>query len=572
MTGHLLAVSIGPVQELIAAARRTRDLWFGSYLLAEISRAVAQSVESHGRLIFPASSESKGLANIILAELKDLDPKIAAAEAKKAAQNCWVEFANKAKEEASAVICPGLWDDQVKDTIEFYAAWVLQTSEYRTDRARVMRLLDGRKNLRDFSPAKGKAGVPKSSLDGQRESVFKDGDRSHWPKNLRLSKGEQLDVLGVVKRLGRESGESHPSYSSVARVAAETWLRGVAKQDKLAHLKGACEKLVEKGLHKVREEHYQYFPYEGTIVYKHRHKDLCDELGLDLSDLAEVTNALNDIGGDPNPYLAVLVADGDRMGQLIATLESPKKHRQFSEALASFADNARTIVNTHRGVLVYAGGDDVLAFLPVDQCLKCARTLHDEFTQKLEPYKDDQGRSPTLSVGLGIGHFMENLEDLLEYGRAAERHAKLPKSEDGEHQKPRDGLAVHVHKRSGGPIEVRTNWSDQPDIHLQKLAQWINDRAISGRVAYDLRNIATIYDNWQNDNVQDAIQRNTLSILRGKQPAGDSRMGQIAGFVRERVQDAASLRHLAEELLVARQIAAAIHQAEGQPANQEASA
>ncbi len=41
---HLLAISVGPAQEFIAA-RRTRDLWFGSYVLAEISRAAAKEVE-----------------------------------------------------------------------------------------------------------------------------------------------------------------------------------------------------------------------------------------------------------------------------------------------------------------------------------------------------------------------------------------------------------------------------------------------------------------------------------------------------------------------------------------------
>jgi hypothetical protein len=54
LMSHLIAISVGPVQEFIAAARRTRDLWFGSYLLSEISKAVAQSVQDHGgRLIFP---------------------------------------------------------------------------------------------------------------------------------------------------------------------------------------------------------------------------------------------------------------------------------------------------------------------------------------------------------------------------------------------------------------------------------------------------------------------------------------------------------------------------------------
>ena len=39
MTRHLLAVSIGPVQEFIAAARKTRDLWYGSALLSDVARA-----------------------------------------------------------------------------------------------------------------------------------------------------------------------------------------------------------------------------------------------------------------------------------------------------------------------------------------------------------------------------------------------------------------------------------------------------------------------------------------------------------------------------------------------------
>ena len=171
---HLLAISVGPVQEFIAAARRTRDLWFGSYLLSEISRAVAKSVEDQGgRLIFPASSDAENVANVILAELATGEPKEVAAKAKQAAQQRWLEFADEVQQEASGVIRSEIWSDQVDDVIEFYAAWVrIGPTDYRADRARVMRLLAGRKNCRDFQPAQGRAGVPKSSLDGQRESVL----------------------------------------------------------------------------------------------------------------------------------------------------------------------------------------------------------------------------------------------------------------------------------------------------------------------------------------------------------------------------------------------------------------
>ncbi|MCI5150049.1 MAG: hypothetical protein D3916_11790, partial [Candidatus Electrothrix sp. MAN1_4] len=37
----LISLSIGPVQDFISAALRTRDLWFGSHMLSEVSKAAA---------------------------------------------------------------------------------------------------------------------------------------------------------------------------------------------------------------------------------------------------------------------------------------------------------------------------------------------------------------------------------------------------------------------------------------------------------------------------------------------------------------------------------------------------
>ncbi len=98
MSAHLLAIAVGPVQGFIAAARRTRDLWFGSHLLSEISKAAAKSVhDDGGRLVFPAPEDPADLerdsplivANVILAELREADPKTIAAHAKEAAKNRW---------------------------------------------------------------------------------------------------------------------------------------------------------------------------------------------------------------------------------------------------------------------------------------------------------------------------------------------------------------------------------------------------------------------------------------------------------------------------------------------------
>ena len=41
---HLLAIALGPVQEFIATARRTRDLYAGSRLLSEAAARAAKAL------------------------------------------------------------------------------------------------------------------------------------------------------------------------------------------------------------------------------------------------------------------------------------------------------------------------------------------------------------------------------------------------------------------------------------------------------------------------------------------------------------------------------------------------
>ena len=291
-------------------------------------------------------------------------------------------------------------------------------------------LLTGRKNCRDFLPAKGKPGVPKSSLDGLRESVLKDPAKEPWPSKfrarLRVRKGEQLDVVGLVKRVA----EGTKRYPSVSRVAADPWLRDVKAVSEM--LIAACQELNSRqGFQVIREldtdahSHYAFFSYEGTAVFRNRHHELIEEADLGPDDLRPLADAVARLG-EPNPYLAVIVADGDKMGETLSKLHDPAMHREFSATLATFAAEASDIVHADHGVLVYSGGDDVLAFVPVDRCLDCARALHDRFGNLLEKWGEIAGTKITLSVGVAIGHFLENLEDLREYGQAAEKHAKTP--------------------------------------------------------------------------------------------------------------------------------------------------
>ena len=581
MSSHLLAISIGPVQEFIAAARRTRDLWYGSNLLSEISKATSKSIQVQGgELIFPAPEDPADLepdsdlkvANVILAELRDLDPRSVASQAKEAAKNLWKKKAAAVFETYEDFIRRDIWNAQIDDVIEFYAAWMPLGDNYKQARRRVMSLLDGRKHGKDFHPAKGQPGIPKSSLDGLRESVLKPS--KEWPeqtrRSLRLLEGEQLDVVGIVKR----TGGGKRSYPSVARVAADPWIRGLVRaheQAKLDPLLQACETLDSDKIHRLDvtdrgQPSYAAFPFEGTAVFRSRYPDLKDEANLSPEEIKNLGDLLADLtrrAGEPSPYLAVLVADGDRMGKALSEIESARDHRTFSRKLSRFAEDARAIVNQHSGILVYAGGDDVLAFLPADLALGCARQLHEQFGELMKPWSDETGKPLTLSVGLAIAHFMDNLEDLLEYGRDAERHAKKSRVEVGPEDE-RDGLAVHAIKRGGGPVEMRAKWSDNPDDWLTMLAKLQNSDAIPGRVAYDLHRVADVYENWPDKGqVAAAIRRDVLRIIKLKQPRERGGLEAIKELLPDRVFDATSLRRLADEILIARQIATAIRQGEG---------
>ena len=88
----LILFHIGPVQDFIRSSRRSRDLWFGSWLLSELSKTAAlEIVEQNGgdlewSLIFPApetlselKSDSFNVANRIVARTKKAPTELAEA-------------------------------------------------------------------------------------------------------------------------------------------------------------------------------------------------------------------------------------------------------------------------------------------------------------------------------------------------------------------------------------------------------------------------------------------------------------------------------------------------------------
>jgi len=578
----LLLIQVGPVQEFIASARRSRDLWFGSWLLSELSKTAAQTVvERSGMdsLIFPYPKEATALqpgstlnvANKIVAVVEQPSEDVALA-VRRAVIKRLRDIRDEAYSHIQGRFQRDVAEKQVDDLVEYYWAALPfpDTADYATVRNQLEALMAARKVTRNFAPITWGRDVPKSSLDGLRESVIPElaydqvrrGQMSEETLRRRygVGKAERLCGVGLLKRHGqRGAGDRFFSTSHVAALPLLHRMTDTAKAEVgryIQELQGLG--IAKDALNPVPgRPHPAFDSYDGHLLFEER----LGEFFADSTALDQARNTLKGFleravnGCRPMPYYALLVADGDRMGRVIDYQTTVQEHRRLSRALSEFAIQAPDIVTAHEGSLVYTGGDDVLAFLSLHTVLDCARKLADEFRKALQDFRDADGHSPTLSVGVAVSHHLEPLADALELARNAE---KIAKSEPG-----KDALAITVSKRSGVDRTVSGRWGTL-DERLRLFIQLHRMEAIPDGAAYELhslvRRLGEPEGGHGDDTLQKAMQAEAVRILRRKQ----ARRGReaIAEGTSEHLktllaEDGMAVDRLADELIVARTLAEA---------------
>lgn len=247
-------------------------------------------------------------------------------------------------------------------------------------------------------------------------------------------------------------------------------------------------------------------------------------------------------------YYAILVMDGDHMGRLIngetigATwasamhpemvkrlqlpsfdadyrsawgpffqqgckrLVTPAIHAAISESLGDFSIyGVAGIVEKYDGRLIYAGGDDVCAVMPVGNAVKAAKEISEYYTSgfkliqrekiididdkwtplpgKLSINLGKNGNEISISAGILICHHKEGLSQMI-----ARAHALL--ATQAKEKAKRNACAVELRKRSGGSRYFVRQWRDVAAWNaFQDLGQWIrnkNKQQVSTSLAYRL--------------------------------------------------------------------------------------
>ncbi len=429
-------------------------------------------------------------------------------------QLAWQGLADKVWQQdlsASPALTRAIWDRQVQAFWE--VSWALSNDKTESN------LLDRRKNWRNYLPPE-EAGVKCMMMDGWQElsgivtpnikglDAFWEDLRKQGKLGIAtdLRKHEYLCAIAFIKRrfarcFAEVSVEMpsdwtlhgwkvNASVPSVAYMAAAPWLAKVLIDAPVAELQTFHEEA--KKLTQSYGEYDTRLDCIDKVLFKLEDKKLCwdtksldgnvfFEAALDNKNIYEdqrqaqvVKRALKKLLAKTNelrsgkalepvsPFYAVLMMDGDSLGK---QMSDTNKQEAISKGLENFTKGVGEVVEQHSGFLIYAGGDDVLALLPLEEALKCAYKVRVHYEHSFKDYPDIK---TTISAAIEYAHIKMPLGKVL--GNAHHLLDEVAKDKTG-----RDAVAVRVWKPGGQHLEWAMPWEYAVDkegkVVMDKLAK-----------------------------------------------------------------------------------------------------
>jgi CRISPR-associated protein Cmr2 len=173
---------------------------------------------------------------------------------------------------------------------------------------------------------------------------------------------------------------------------------------------------------------------------------------------------------DPPIYWALLTMDGDRMGDFKEAAAAAKiPTDEISGMLNRFAREVPEIVTRHDGRVIYAGGDDVLAFLPVATALDAADELRRRYRDLFEDWakaKAALGVPTSLSASIVYAHHQAPLGRVIQAG-----HQLL--TDLAKRRADRDSLAIGIYGRGGLTKSFASKWASRTGEELVARLKWV---------------------------------------------------------------------------------------------------
>lgn len=429
---YLFLLTITPVQDFISQARKLKDLYGGSHILSEMSRRGIEYAQNHNAtVIFPKNvAGSNSYPNRFLVEVSFDTTN----ELKGFAQNISSEILSyfKTLNKTDSLI--------IKQHIENFFQIYWSASEYDGDYKKafdeVEKRLAGAKNTRFFSQL-GEVGR-KCSICGERNVAI-------YQKPMRFYIEEQRDNLIVAKKSDNlQNGEGLCGVCYSKRVSIK---KGFDSTADIAIINIPIE---------IREK-YNYLHNDSQLFYEENlTKEYFSKNGLAFNTLKDCQDEYKRFKQEikskhkQTSYYAVIMFDGDDMGKWLSgqKLNDDNRlkefHQDISLNLATFAKEAKEILKEPKGMTVYAGGEDFLGFVNLNNLFEVLKALNDTFRELIsEPIKEKHNLNDdfTFSAGVVIAHYKTPLGTVLSEARKSEKKAK--------NNSGKDSVCLSVLKRSG---------------------------------------------------------------------------------------------------------------------------
>ena len=249
----------------------------------------------------------------------------------------------------------------------------------------------------------------------------------------RIQTKDRFCAIHLVKRFawrfyfsnenGRKMEIGKKRVPDTSTIAAMSWM------DRLREKPGA-PLLYEKAENTLMNEDKKNPHWTGHWLHWKTRDELADETGDEPKCPEHIWNELilksRDAAASkglprfPPSYYAIIKLDGDKMGDRFKK-STREQFLSLGSNLSRFAlENVQGIVERdHLGYLVYSGGDDVLALVPMENALSCAKEIHD----RLMALSIDE-TPVTSSAGIVVSHYKFPLLDAMEEAEKAEKMAK----------------------------------------------------------------------------------------------------------------------------------------------------
>lgn len=509
MSTYFIEVTINPVQEFISKVRKTRDLWAGSFMLSYLSASMITAFEEYkasngieARIVSPhvdlsndtliglvkeSNLEVEGslfgsLPHFFKIEVENSNETAAIAFAKHIESSFWKAWKNIA-DGIFKMLPQGLlaekqnqiWQRQVNS---FWSLNWTVSDELGRDKY-------GKLNRLTLPPSEEWVGCTMFGELADLSGEFRNQDREEfWSKFSQGFQGsvanfdeeEWLSAMGIIKRLFPEwltntynlsaLKAELLNYPSTTYFASFPWLTWLERQldekeevkDQLDEYAELVEKYAEHPYETRREsEKPLFFSLASDAFYPDSLKNLDledEEVRTELE--SKLRKIYKKLGETPGTFYAILLMDGDSLGKLFSEAGDPN---QISENLGKFAKGVPNTVEKYDGKLIYAGGDDVLAILPLTEVLDCASTIQ-------ESYQQIMGTQATISAGIVMAHHKLPLRVALQ-----EAHHQLDEvAKDGN---GRSSFAISVLFPSTTKHQWVSTWFDEKNQKVLTRLEWL---------------------------------------------------------------------------------------------------